>query len=326
MRRREFLGVLSSAAAAWSLDVRAQQGSMPVIGFLGTRGPDDDPYLLSAWRRGLKDAGHIEGQNLRIEYRWAENRYDRLPALATGLVQSRVHAIYANGPAAQAAKAATTTISIIFTAGFDPVQLGLVTSLSRPGGNITGISILDVELGPKRLQLLHEMVPTTKNIGVLVNPTDRSRAEIITKGMQAAAETLGLQAHVASASTDHELETAFSSLAKLQAGALAIGGDPFFNSRGEQLGELCIRHAMPAIYQFRTFAEGGGLASYGTDLAEAYFQSGRYVGRVLKGEKPADLPIQLATKIELIINLKTAKALGLDLPPSILVRADEVIE
>ena len=206
------------------------------------------------------------------------------------------------------------------------MQLGLVTSLSRPGGNITGISILDVELGPKRLELLHEMVPTTKNIGVLVNAADRSRAEIITKEMRAAAETLGLRAHVASASTDQELETAFSSLAKLQAGALAIGGDPFFNSRGEQLGELSIRHAMPAIFQFRTFAEGGGLASYGTDLAEAYVQSGRYVGRVLKGEKPADLPIQLATKIELIINLKTAKALGLDLPPSILVRADEVIE
>jgi putative ABC transport system substrate-binding protein len=326
MRRREFLGILSGAAAAWSLDVRAQQGSMPVIGFLGTRGPDDDPHLLSAWRRGLKDAGHIEGQNLRIEYRWAENRYDRLPALATDLVQSRVHAIYANGPAAQAAKAATTTIPIIFTAGFDPVQLGLVTSLSRPGGNITGISILDVELGPKRLELLHESVPTTKNIGVLVNQTDRSRAEIITKGMQAAAETLGLQAHVLSASTDQELETAFSSLAKQQAGALAIGGDPFFNSRGKQLGELSIRHAMPTIFQFRTFAEAGGLASYGTDLAEAYFQSGRYVGRVLRGENPADLPIQLATKIELIINLKTAKALGLDLPPSILVRADEVIE
>src|SRR6266536_2060529 len=325
MRRREFITLLGGAAA-WPRAARAQQPMIPVIGFLGTRGPNDDPQLLSAWRRGLKDAGYVEGQNIRVEYRWAENRYDQLPTLATELVQGRVRAIYANGPAAHAAKAATTTIPIIFTAGFDPVQVGLVSSLNRPGGNITGISILDVELGPKRLELLHEVVPKATVVAVLVNPTDPTRAEIIVKDLWTAAHTLGLQLHALNASTDRDLDTAFANLARVQAGGLVIGGEPFFNSRTEQLGALSIRHAVPAIYQFRTFAAAGGLASYGANLTDAYRQAGLYSGRILKGESPADLPVVQSAKVELIINLRTAKMLGLTVPLSLLGRADEVIE
>jgi len=234
--------------------------------------------------------------------------------------------IAANGPAAQAAKAATATIPIIFTAGFDPVELGLVASLNRPGGNITGVSILDVELGPKRLELLHELIPAATVIAVLINPTDPARAEIISKNLQAAARTRGLQPHVLHASTDPNLDTVFTSLVQLRADGLVIGGDPFFNSRSEQLGALSIRHAMPAAFQFRPFAEAGGLMSYGAKLADSYYQVGIYVSRILKGEKPADLPVQRATKVELIINLKTANALGLTVPLSLLGRADAVIE
>jgi putative ABC transport system substrate-binding protein len=327
MKRREFITLLGGAAASWPLAARAQQPALPVIGFLATRAPGDDPHLLTAFRLGLKEAGYIQGQNVAIEYRFAENQYDRLPALAADLVRRQVTVIAANGPAARAAKAATATIPIAFAAGFDPVEAGLVASLNRPGGNITGVSFLDVELGPKRLELLHELVPTVTVIAVLVNPTDPARAETTSKELQAAAHSLGLQQlHVLRASTERDFDTVFASLVQLRAGGLVIGGEPFFNSRSEQLGELTMRYAVPTVYQLRTFAAAGGLASYGANLAESYRLVGVYTGRILKGEKPADLPVQQATKVELIINLKTAQALGLTVPHSLLGRADEVIE
>jgi putative tryptophan/tyrosine transport system substrate-binding protein len=327
MRRREFITLLGGAAVGWAHAARAQQpAKLPTIGFLGSRGSGDDPHLLTAFRRGLKEADYVEGQNVAIEYRFAENQYERLPALAADLVRRQVALIAANGPAAQAAKAATATIPIVFTAGFDPVEVGLVASLNRPGGNITGVSILDVELGPKRLELLHEVVPTATIIAVLVNPTDPTRAETTLRDLQAAAHTLGLQLHALYASTDHDFDTAFASLVQLQAGGLVIGGEPFFNSRSEQLGALTFRHAVPTIYQFRAFAAAGGLASYGANLTDAYRQAGLYGGRILKGERPGDLPVVQSTKVELIINLKTAKMLGLTVPLSLLGRADEVIE
>src|SRR6476619_2835737 len=325
MKRREFITLLGGATA-WPLAAHAQQSAMPVIGFLGTRAPGDDPHLLAAFRRGLKEAGYIEGQDVAIEYRFAENQYDRLPALAADLVRHQVAVIAANGFAAQTAKAATATIPIVFTAGFDPVEVGLVASLNQPGGNITGVSILDVELGPKRLELLHELVPTANIIAVLVNPTDPARAESTSKELQAAAQTLGLQLHVLHASADRDFDTVFARLVELRAGGLVIGGEPFFNSRSEQLGALTIRHAVPAIYQLRAFAGAGGLVSYGGSLTDAYRLVGVYTGQILKGEKPANLPVQRATKVEMIINLKTAKMLGLTVPQSLLGRADEVIE
>jgi putative ABC transport system substrate-binding protein len=260
MRRREFITLLGGATA-WPLAAHAQQPAMPVIGFLGTRAPGDDPHLLTAFRLGLKEAGYIEGQNVAIEYRFAENQYDRLPALAADLVRRQVSVIAANGHAAQAAKAATATIPIAFVAGFDPVEVGLVASLNRPGGNITGVSILDVELGPKRLELLHELVPRVTVIAVLVNPSDPARAETTSKELQAAARILRVQLHVLHASTERDFDTVFANIVQLRAGGLVIGGEPFFNSRSEQLGELTMRHAMPTIYQLRTFAAAGGLAS-----------------------------------------------------------------
>jgi len=325
-QRRNFMRLIGGAAA-WPLAASAQEAATPVIGFLGTRASGEDSHLLAAFRRGLKEADYIEGQNVTIEYRWAEGQYDRLPALAADLVRRQVAVIAANGPAAQTAKAATATIPIVFTAGFDPVEVGLVASLNRPGGNIIGVSILDVELGPKRLELLHELVPTVTVIAVLVNPTDPARAESTLKGLQAAAHSLGLQElHVLYASTQRDFNTVFESLVQLQAGGLVIGGEPFFNSRSEQLAELTMRHAVPTVYQLRTFAAAGGLASYGASLTDSYRLAGVYSGRILKGEKPADLPVQQSTKIELIINRKTAKALGLTVPLSLLGRADEVIE
>ena len=325
MNRREFIATLGGAAT-WPLAAKAQQPAMPVIGFLGTRASGDDPQLLTAFRRGLKEAGYVEGQNVAIEYRFAENQYDKLPALAADLVRRQVKVIAANGLAAQAVKEATTAIPIAFVAGFDPVEVGLVASMSRPGGNITGVSILDVELGPKRLQLLHELVPAATVIGVLVNPTDPARAETTSKELQAVAHTLGLQLHVLHASTDRDFDTVFARLVDLRAGGLVIGGEPFFNSRIEQLGALTIRHAMPAIYQFRAFTAAGGLVSYGGSLTDAYRLVGVYTGQILGGAKPADLPVQRATKVEMVVNLKTAKMLGLTVPQSFLSRADEVIE
>jgi putative tryptophan/tyrosine transport system substrate-binding protein len=323
--RREFVVALGSAAA-WPLAASAQQPAMPVVGFLGTRASGDDPQLLMEFRQGLKEAGYVEGQNVAMEYRFAENQYDRLPALAADLVQRQVAVIVANGRAAQAAKEATATIPIAFVAGFDPVEVGLVASMNRPGGNITGVSILDVGLGPKRLQLLHDLVPTAKVIAVLVNPTDPTRAATTSQELQAAAGTLGLQLHVLHASTDRDFDTVFASLIELRVGGLVIGGEPFFNSRSEQLGALTLRHAVPAIYQLREFATAGGLVSYGASLTDAYRLVGVYTGQILKGAKAADLPVQQATKVELIINLKTAKAFGITVPNSLSGRADQVIE
>jgi len=325
MRRREFIALIGGATSAWAPTARAQQ-AMPVIGFLGTRAPGDDPHLLAAFRQGLSEAGYVEGQSVALEYRFAENHYDRLPALAADLVQRQVAVIAANGPAAQTAKAATATIPIVFTAGFNPVEVGLVASLNRPGGNITGVSILDVELGPKRLQLLHELLPTATVIAALVNPSDPIRAETTSKELQAAAEGLGLRLHILHASSDRDLDAAFADLAQSHAGGLVIGGEPFFNSRSEHLGALTIRYAVPTIYQFRAFAAAGGLVSYGADLTDSYRLVGIYTGRILKGEKPADMPVQQSAKVELIINMKTAKALRLTVPITLLGRADEVIE
>ena len=325
MKRREFITLLGSAIVGSPHLARAQQ-SIPVIGFLSSRDPGDDPQLLSALRQGLQETGFIEGQNVSIESRWARGQYDRFPALAADLVQRHVAVIAANGLAAQAAKTATATIPIVFVAGYDPVRVGLVASLNRPGGNVTGVSILDMELGPKRLEILHNLVPAATSFAVLVNPSDPDRAEIIVRDLQAGARTLGLQLHILQASAERDFETAFVSLAQLQAGGLVIGGEPFFNSHTQQLAALSIRHAVPTIYQLRSFAAAGGLVSYGGSLTDAYRQAGIYVGRVLKGEKPIDLPVQQATKVELIVNLKTAKALGLSVPRDILGRADEVIE
>jgi putative ABC transport system substrate-binding protein len=325
MRRRYFITLLGGAAA-WPLAARAQKPNMPVVGLLNSRAAGDDPQLLVAFRRGLSEASYVEGQNVAIEYRFAENRYDRLPALAADLVRREVAVIAANGPAARAAKATTATIPLVFVAGFDPVEAGLVANLNRPGGNVTGVTILGVELGPKRLELLHELIPATTIVAALVNPRDPARAEIETRRLETAARTLGLQLHVLHASTDRDLEAVFTNLTGLRAGGLVIGDDPFFNSRSEQLGALTSRHAVPAIYQLREFAAAGGLASYGTDLSDAYHLTGIYTGRVLRGTKPADLPIQQSTKVELIINMKTAKALGISVPLPLSGRADEIIE
>ena len=323
--RRQFIGALGGATIAWPLTARAQQPAMPVIGFLGSRGPNDDPQLLDAFRRGLKEAGFIEGQSVAIEYRFADNQYERLPALANDLIQHHVALIAANGPPALAAKAATATIPIVFSAGYDPVKMGLVASLNRPGGNVTGVTILDVELGPKRLDLLRELVPTAAIIAALINPTN-ANAEIEAKDLQTAARTLGLQLHILQASSDRDFDSIFADIVRLRVGGLVIGGDPFFNSRSERLGALALQHSVPAIYQFHAFAAYGGLVGYGASLIDAYRLVGVYAGRILKGEKPADLPVQQATKIELIINLKTAKALGLTVPLTLQTSADEVIE
>ena len=326
MDRRSFIGRATSAFLFVPLAARAQKPAIPIIGFLNSRAAGDDPHLLTAFRQGLKEVGYVEGQNVAIEYRFADGQDNRLPALAADLIRRHVAVIAANGLAAQAAKAATATIPIVFTAGFDPVEVGLVVSMSRPGGNITGVSVLDVELGPKRLELLHALVPTATIIAVLVNPTDPARAETITRNMEAEGRNLGLQLQILHASTDRDFDAVFARLVQLRTAGLVIGGDPFFNSRAERLGALTLRHAVPAIYQFREFATAGGLASYGANLTDSYRLTGVYTGRILRGEKPGDLPIQRATKVELVINQKTAKALGLTLPQSLLLRADEVIQ
>jgi putative ABC transport system substrate-binding protein len=323
MRRREFITLLGGAAMAWPLAARAQQ--MPVIGFVSSATAAAYKPLVTAFRQGLSEIGYVEGRDVTIEYRWAENRYDRLPALVAELVRRQVDVIAANGPAAFPAKSATTTIPIVFVAGFDPVELGLVSSLNRPGGNLTGASMLNVEVAPKRLQLLHELVPTAKVMAVLVNPANPNAANQ-SRDLQAAAQTLGLQSHILHASSDHDLDTVFAKLTEVRAGALVIGADVFFNTRSAQLAALALRHAVPAAYQYREFTAAGGLMSYAGSIADAYRQSGTYAGRILKGEKPADLPIQRSTKLELFLNLKTAKALGLTVPLPLIARADEVIE
>jgi putative ABC transport system substrate-binding protein len=326
MRRRDFVALLGGAATAWPLTARGQQAVMPVIGVLSTRAPGADPHLLTALHRGLKEAGFVDGQNLRIEHRFAANQYDRLPTLAADLVGRRVVLIVSMGtPAAPAAKAATATIPVVFGVGDDPVQLGLVESLAHPGGNLTGVTTLSGELGSKRLELLRELVPTAALVGVLVNPTNVN-AEAVLKDLQTAAGAIGLQIHLLRASTEHEIESAFATLLELRTEGLMVGTDPFFNSRSEQLARLALRHAVPTVFQFREFAVAGGLMSYGGSITEVYRLVGIYVGRILKGEKPAELPVQQVTKVELLINLKTAKALGLNVPEALLARADEVIE
>lgn len=301
---------------------------MPVVGLLGSASPGQWAARLNAFRQGLGEAGYAEGKNVAIEYRWAEDHNDRLPALADDLVRRSVSVIVVlgNTTSTLAAKAATATIPIVFRVAVNPVELGLVASLGRPGGNLTGVTTLGVEVGPKQLDLLHEMVPAATVAALLVNPTNPVLAEIQSRDLPAAARTLGLQLVVVKASTDRDFDAVFASLIPLRAGGLVIGADAFFNSRNEKLAALALRHTVPTISPYREYAEAGGLMSYGGSIADASRQAGVYTGRILKGEKPADLPVQMVTKLELIINLKTAKALGLTPPQSIVVRADEVIE
>src|SRR6516164_4244603 len=328
LRRRQFITLLGGGAVAWPLAARAQQSTTPVIGILSSESPEAAAILVRAFHQGLSEVGFIEGRNVVVEYRWAEGHNDRLPALAADLVRRQVVAIACLGgpPAAFAAKAATTTIPIVFQVGFDPVELGLVTSLNRPGANITGIASVNTEQGPKRLEVLHQLTSTAKILGLLVNPTNRNVAEVSVKVAQAAAESLGLQLHIFYASNEHEFDAAFATLPARQVGGLAIGPDPFFLGHSQQLAALAMRHAAPALSPYREFPLAGGLVSYGSDIKDHIRLVGVYIGRILKGEKPADLPVQQATKVELIINLKTAKVLGLTVPTALLVRADEVIE
>ena len=325
MRRRKFITLLCATAAAWPLAARAQQPAVPVVGFLSGGSPGPFAYLVHAFRQGLSETGYIDGQNVTIELRWAEGQYDRLPALVADLVGHRVTVLAATTtPAALAAKAATTKIPIVFATDTDPVQVGLTASLSRPGGNVTGVSNLNVEVGPKRLELAHELFPAATIIALLVNPTN-PLAEVVSRDLQTVARTLGVQLHVLHASTERDFEAAFIAAAQLRAAALVIGSaDPLFGSRAEQLGALALSHGVAAIYQFREFATAGGLVSYGGRFTDSYRQVGVYTGR--KGEKPADLPVVQSTKVELILNLKTARALGLTVPLPLLGRADEVIE
>jgi len=324
--RRKFLATLGGAAAAWPLAARAQQSvPMPVVGFLNGGSPDAN--RVAAFRRGLNETGYVEGHNVAIEYHWAEGQYDRLPALARDLVRRQVSVIAATStPAAITARAATTTIPIVFTTSSDPVELGLVASLSRPSGNVTGATQLNIEVTPKRLEILHELLPTANVFALLVNPTN-PYTEILSRNLQAAARSLGLQLHILQASTEHDFDAVFATLVKLRSGGLVIGGgEVFLDSRHGQLAALALRHAVPTIYQGRDFALAGGLMSYGGSTMDSYRVAGAYAGRILKGEKPADLPVQQTTKVELVINLKTARALGLEVPPTLLARADEVIE
>jgi putative ABC transport system substrate-binding protein len=324
--RRKFLATLGGTAVAWPLAARAQQAAMPVVGFLGSGSPGTWAHFVAAFREGLSQTGYVESRNLAIEYRWADEQNDRLPALAADLVRRQVSVIALAGlPAALAAKAATATIPIVLLMAADPVQSGLVASLARPGGNITGVTSLNVEVAPKLLELLHELVPNATVVALLINPANSAQAESTTTEAQVAAHRLGLNLHVLHASDEREFDAAFARSVQLR-GALVIGPDPFFIARSGQLGALAFRHAIPAICPYREFAAAGGLASYGTNISHLFRQLGIYTSRILKGEKPADLPVQQAVKLELVINMKTAKALGLDVPMSMLMRVNDVIE
>ena len=328
MKRREFITLLSGAAAAWPLAARAQPPAMPVIGYLNAQALEGfTERLLRGFRQGLREAGYIEGENVAIEYRWAENQYDRLPTLANELVRQRVAVIVGVGALASAfaAKAATTTIPIVFVAPDDPVKLGLVTSLARPDGNLTGVNFFSGELTAKRLEVLRELVPGVARVAILVNPANLT-VDSTLRDVETAARAMGLQIKVFNASTSREIDTAFITFVREQPNALFVAQDSFFNVRRHQLANMAARHAVPMASASRDIAEVGGLMSYGTNIADAYRQVGIYTGRILKGAKPADLPVVQSTKFELVINHQTARMLGLEVPPSLLARADEVIE
>jgi putative ABC transport system substrate-binding protein len=327
MRRREFLTLVGGVTAAWPLGARAQPAAMPVIGYLHSGSPKAFERGVAAFRKGLNDTGYVDGQNVTIEYRWAEGHFDRLPALAADLVHREVAVLVAQGGATTAivAKAATTTIPIVFSSGGDPVALGVVSSLSRPGGNATGVSVLTAALGSKRLEILHQVAPTAGVIAAIVNPNNTT-IEGQLKDLQDGASALGVQLKIFNAGYAAEIDAAFAEIAQAGIGALVVGADPIYLDRLEQLVALTARHKIPAIYEWRDYVEAGGLMSYGTSQADAYRQVGSYTGRILKGEKPSDLPVIQSTKVELVINLKTAKALGLVFPLGLLGRADEVIE
>jgi putative ABC transport system substrate-binding protein len=323
--RRQFISAIGGAAA-WPLSARAQKTAMPVIGLLNSTSPQAYASRIAAFRQGLSESGFVEGRNVAIDYRWANGQYDNLPSLAAELVGRQINVMAAiTTPAALAAKAATTTLPIVFEVGGDPVELKLVASLSRPGGNVTGVSLLNAELGLKRLELLHELVPTAATVAVLVNPANPN-TESLSTDLQAAAHSMGIKLRILHARAEGDFEQVFQKIAELRAGALFIGTDPFFNGRSSQLAALAMQYRTPAIYQYRDFAAAGGLLSYGGSFTEPLRLVGVYTGRILKGEKPADLPVQQPTKFEFVLNLRTAKALNLEIPPNLLALADGVIE
>jgi len=327
MHRREFIKVVAGSAATWPLAARAQQAAMPVVGYLSSYSPEEGESRAAAFRSGLQEAGYVVGQNVAIEYRWADQQNDRLPVMAADLVQRHVNVIAASTtPGALAAQVATTTIPIVFELGTDPVRLGLVTNLNRPGGNVTGVTNLFVEVAPKRLELLHELLPTAKVMALLVNPADRNLAQIQSREVLSAARNRGLELHVLNVRSEGEFDAVFADIKRLRVDGLVIGAGPVFLRGLDKLAALTVRHAVPAIYSYRVFPAAGGLMSYGTDIFDSYRLAGIYTGRVLNGENPAELPVVQATKFELVINLKAAEALGISVPPSMQARANEMIE
>ena len=327
MQRRAFITLLGGAVAVWPLAARAQQPTMPVIGFINAASAQSYTRQLAAFLKGLGEAGYADGRNVAIEYRWADGQNDRLSAMVADLVRRQVAVIAATStPAAVAVKSATTTIPIVFETGGNPIQIGLVTSLSRPGGNVTGVTSSNVEVTPKRLELLHELLPAVHVMALLVDPNDPITAKFTVSEVLAAAHTFGLKLHVLNASSESDINEVFAKLVQLGAGGLVVGGGAFFISHREQLAALSVRHAVPVAFEHREFTAAGGLLSYGSDIRESYRLAGIYTGRILKGDKPAELPVQQASKVELYINLKTAKTFGLNVPNTLIGRADEVIE